>query len=243
MRRYLWLIGILLASAVIAGAVTVAVARLSEKPAESAVQRSYRAGLDALSRNDFAHAVEQFEAVQATDPSYLSVQSLLARARAGLAAAAAVSTTTAPAPASTAASTASVSTTFTRPPDLASLLPPSLAGFGQPQVDDSADLVSGVYIGTSGAVIRTLTISIADRKTPEAATGYVDNAIKPVYSRDAQPVVLASGVQGYFGTSGRLWATLAWVKGTVAYWMIAEVGDGRPAEQLQALTGIARQAR
>jgi hypothetical protein len=255
MRRYLWLVAVVIASAIVAAGVTFAVARLTEKPVESALERSYRAGVDALSRSDYSHALQQFESVAAQDPNYLSVQSLLAKARAGLGSSAATASaaSTAP-PAGSEGASISPSPTpdssspatpavpaFTRPADLAMLLPPSVSGFGAPRVDNSPDAVSATYLPTGKGVVTQLTVNIRDRKTPEAAQAFVDATVKPIYSVAGQATALPGGVQAYFGTTSRRYASIAWVRGTLAYQVMVRVSDSRPEAQMTFVTGIARQ--
>lgn len=254
MRRYGWLLIIAIVSALIAGTVTFAVAQVTERPSDTAIERAYRAGVEALARKDYTHATEQFGIVASLDPGYKDVQSLMAQSRTGGGDSAQPSPTPpAPAPSPPSGGGSAPATPspppsgdpmmnepgFVRPADLASLLPKALPGYNPPKVESSADLVTGIYLPAQRGAIHQVTITIADRKTPVEAVGFVNRTIKPVYGHDAAEIIVNGKLRAYFGTSGGLYATVSWAKGTLGYQVLVDIESGTPRAQRPKARDIA----
>lgn len=258
MRRYLWIVAVAVVSAVIAGAITFAYVQLTPHSEESPVARAYRAGVDALARSDYAHAREQLALVARFDPGYRDVQALLARAVAGSQSGVPTGAVTPP-PGATipsgvgtgvATSTPATPATwsalanlpgFARPADLSSLLPAALAGYGPPQVENSRDLAQAIFSPSSTSTIRTVTISVVDRKSPAAALSFVVDTVEKSYPVDPSEILLAPDVRAYFGTSGANFATVTWTKGAVGYQILVQTTGGNPRALRGDLRQIAKQ--
>lgn len=161
------------------------------------------------------------------------------------------STTTTAAPAVAASSTLATAATtasplanlpgFKRPADLATLLPPSLPGYGAPQVQVSAQLVHAVYTPNTTGTVRSVTITIADQNSSAGAVGFVNDVVAKYYAADPSQILLAPDIRAYFGTSGTNYATVGWAKGTLGYQVLIEIGAGKPRSFRADVRRIAKQ--
>jgi hypothetical protein len=264
MKKHLWLVAVALAAALVAGGVTFGVSRLARPATDSAVERAYRAGVDALSRNDYARAYEQFSQVASTSPDYKDIRALLAQASAGLTPSNGSTETggsTSPGDGSMATTAGGGGQTtggtgggggtatgggvnepgYKRPADLKSVLPLSLPGYNPPLIEAAGDLASAIYIPTQRGSIHQVTITVADRKSSAKAAEFLTKTIKAVYSKDPSTVTLLRGLTAYFGTSQSLYATVGWTRGSLAYQVLVDIDTGQPRDQKKAATDVAKQ--
>lgn len=258
LHQYWWLIAVAAAAAMIAGGVTYGVSKLGPSDPDTELARAYRAGVEALARGDWRHATEQLGRAAAIDPGYKDVASLLAQAQAasgGAATGGAPSSgardkqggSTAKPPSGSSGSSAKKPPTikpgepgFKRPSDLATLLPAELADFNPPQIGSTRDLASAIYLPLRTGSVRQVQIWIADRKTPTKAVGFVNQTLRCVYPNDAAAVKLSNTVTAYFGTGQRLYVTIGWSRGTLAYQVLIETESAEPAKLKTMAVGIAK---
>lgn len=256
MRRYWWLVAVAVAAALLAGGVTYGVSQWGKATSDSELERAYRAGVDALARGDYQRAGEQLGRAAAIDPTYRDVAKLLADAQAAGSPGPqttprdstpdATGSTPATKPAGSSGSSSKPPTVkpgqpgFKRPADLSTLVPNPLPGYNPPQIDKAKDLVTAVYVPLRTGNLRQVQITITDRKTSAKAVGFVNTTLRGVYSRDAATVSVGSGITAYFGTSQRLYATVGWSKGTLAFQVLGEVDQGEPVQLKGRLVDIAK---
>lgn len=237
MRRYLWFLAVILAVAAVAAGATLGVARLAAKPTPAAQGAS--ASADAPLIGTTAPGAD----AQSLGSSQPVAVGLVGSARG-------------PATRDLSAGSRQAGTStdpsrngragrkmlpFVRPADLSTLLPKKLAGYRPPQIEKGQADVSAIYLpGTKGPV-RQVTIEIFDLGSSAKAQGFLDKSIKGVYASSARNVSLGAAGMGYFGTSGRLYAVLSWVKGTLAYQVLIEVESGAPADEVPLARSIAQQ--
>lgn len=266
MKRHLWILAVALAAALVAGGVTFGVSRLVRPSTDTAVERAYRAGVDALSRNDYARAYEQLSVVASASPDYKDINALLAQASAGLTASGDSTGTDG----STSPGDGSLTTTSTgdggqstggtggtgtatgggvndpgykRPADLKTVLPSSLPGYNPPLMEAAGDLATAVYLPAQKGSIHQVTITVADRKSSNNAVAFLTKTIKVVYSKDPAVIALSQGMTAYFGTSQSLYATVGWTRGPLAYQVLVEIETGQPRDQKKAATDVAKQVK
>jgi hypothetical protein len=266
MKKHLWLVAIALAAALVAGGVTFGVSRLARPGQDTEVERAYRAGVDALSRNDYPRAYEQFSDVASSSPNYKDINALLAQASAGLAASGdstgtggstspadgALDTTSTPGGSQGTGGTGGTGVAtgggvndpgYKRPADLKSVLPLTLPGYNPPLMEAAGDLATAVYLPAQKGAVRQVTITVADRKSASGAAGFLTKTIKAVYSKDPAVVTLSQGMTAYFGTSQSLYATVGWTRGPLAYQVLVDVETGQPRDQKKVATDVAKQVK
>jgi hypothetical protein len=109
--------------------------------------------------------------------------------------------------------------------DLAGLLPAQVSGFvlGATVVTTEDAAVSGTPATGSERSNRVL-LTVHDRKTPKAAAAFVDSVSRSLYPEDSEHVVV-DGAKGYFGTDGKRFATVVYVRGRYVFEVVATATD------------------
>lgn len=248
-RAHLWRRALaFLATAVVLAAVILGVAAIgSRKPASDGVRDrptttseadlALERARAALASGDSTRAIEVLERALAVNPGDGRLERALteARARAGASSSQVVTRSGVP----TAGAAAATDPRYLRAVErIEVLLPATVEGYalGTPVSGDGDAAVSGSPIDPSAGVSRALW-SVHDRKSAAGAKRFLKDVTERLYSRDAATVVI-DGAPGRFGTDGKRFAAVVYVRGRYVFEVVLTASSGAPA----ALKGAAEVA-
>ncbi len=139
----------------------------------------------------------------------------------------------------TASSGVTVDPAFFKPiRNLSSVLPTAFPEFDLGQVVKIGADASVAGPAAHGGVIKNISWSVHDRKTPAGAKSFVSKTSKVLFSRNAATVTLR-GLSAYFGTDGTKFATISFVRGRFAFEVLATVQGAAPASAKSELVKAA----
>lgn len=123
---------------------------------------------------------------------------------------------------------------------LVDLLPGSFTGYETMGTQTGPNFASRGYVPRDREKIGNLLITIHDRATSEGAQAFVQNVTKKAFGTGGKSVDV-KGKQAYFGTDGRVNASLAWEDGHIVYELVMMSTQNQPADLEDALIWAANQ--
>ncbi len=123
---------------------------------------------------------------------------------------------------------------------LVDLLPSSFTGYETMGTQTGPNFASRGYVPRNREKIGNLLITVHDRATSEGAQAFIENVTKKAFGVGGKGVDV-KGKQGYFGTDGRVNASLAWGDGNIVYELVMMSTQNQPGDLEDALMWAANQ--
>ncbi|MCL5292884.1 MAG: hypothetical protein M1548_10305 [Actinobacteria bacterium] len=120
------------------------------------------------------------------------------------------------------------------------LLPKSLTGYETMGTQTGPNFANRGFIPQAKEKVFNALVTVHDRATPEGAQAFVEGVSKKAFSFGGKSMDV-KGKPGYFGTDGRVNATLVWMDGKIVYEMLMMSSRNQPAELEDTLVWAATQ--
>jgi hypothetical protein len=201
-------------------------------PVTDAPTTDYNLALDAAASGDTTKAVTLLGRVPKSDPNYSAAQQKIVVLTAAAQPSGPASSGSSGGTASeTSQSPAPVDTAYLRAvADLVSLLPTSMPGYRVSPPENQVTIALTTAEPAAGSPasgkLTMVSLTVHDQRTPAAAAQFSRRVSSKVYPKNADAKVKVGSRVGYYGTDGRLAATVSFARGRYAFELIATVIGG-----------------
>ena len=209
----------------------------------SAQQRSAQAlkdGRAALSKEQTQTAIQLFQTALTIDPGNTEAQSALNDVNSGKSASTNTGSSSTTKRSSTTTKTPAPPSVWTGDVDVSGLLPTAFPNYivGATQAGDTEAAVSASP-SKPGATVTSIVWTVHDRGSATKAKEFVTKVSKVVYPQDNATVVVNDVTNAFFGTDGKQFATISFVRGRYVFELVITSSKTPSAEKTFATQAAA----